>query len=235
MDRLENIFNIKIDNYDLFKCALTHPSYTKENNLPYDENYERLEFLGDAVLKLVASDILFSIYPDYTEGNLSKIRSIVVSDNILSQIAHDIGLCDLIILANHEKKQGLANLESVCACAFEAVLGAYYLDNKFEYLIPFLRKILMPYIEDVDKNFEKFNSKALLQEYTQSLSKELPSYEVVAEKGKAHNKTFYIAVSYNGNILAQAEGKTKKQAQQEAAYNACVKLGLIKGEQKTNE
>lgn len=227
MDRLENIFNIKIDNNDLFKCALTHPSYTKENNLPYDENYERLEFLGDAVLKLVASDILFSIYPDYTEGNLSKIRSIVVSDNILSQIAHDIGLCDLIILANHEKKQGLANLESVCACAFEAVLGAYYLDNKFEYLIPFLRKILMPYIEDVDKNFEKFNSKALLQEYTQSLTKETPVYRLVSETGPDHKKIFNVEVLYKQEIIASGSGKTKKEAEQHAAYEACKIFGVI--------
>ena len=227
MDRLENIFNIKIDNYDLFKCALTHPSYTKENNLTYDENYERLEFLGDAVLKLVASDILFSIYPDYTEGNLSKIRSIVVSDNILSQIAHDIGLCDLIILANHEKKQGLANLESVCACAFEAVLGAYYLDNKFEYLIPFLRKILMPYIEDVDKNFEKFNSKALLQEYTQSLTKETPVYRLVSETGPDHKKIFNVEVLYKQEIIASGSGKTKKEAEQHAAYEACKIFGVI--------
>ena len=227
MDRLENIFNIKIDNYDLFKCALTHPSYTKENNLPYDENYERLEFLGDAVLKLVASDILFSIYPDYTEGNLSKIRSIVVSDNILSQIAHDIGLCDLIILANHEKKQGLANLESVCACAFEAVLGAYYLDNKFEYLIPFLRKILMPYIEDVDKNFEKFNSKALLQEYTQSLTKETPVYRLVSETGPDHKKIFNVEVLYKQEIIASGSCKSKKEAEQHAAYEACKIFGVI--------
>lgn len=227
MNKLESIFNIKIDSPDLFKYALTHPSYTKEQNLPYDTNYERLEFLGDAVLKLIASDILFNLYPDYTEGNLSKIRSIVVSDNILSQIAHEIGLCDLIILANHEKKQGLANLESVCACAFEAVLGAYYLDNKFEYLIPYLKRVLMPYIEDVDKNFEKFNAKALLQEYTQSLTKEIPVYRLVAETGPDHNKIFTIEVLYKNDVIASGSGKTKKEAEQHAAYEACKIFGVI--------
>ena len=110
MKELENIYGIAIDNSDLFRFALTHPSYTQENELPYDQNYERLEFLGDAVLKLIASDILYTKYPDYAEGNLSKIRSIVVSDNTLSKIAHSIGLCDLIILAKHEKKQKLANV-----------------------------------------------------------------------------------------------------------------------------
>ena len=103
MQKLEEIFGIKIDNPDFFKKALTHPSYTKEQDLPYVENYERLEFLGDAVLKLSASDILYKKYPEYQEGDLSKIRSIIVSDNTLSKIAHEIGFCDLIILANEGK------------------------------------------------------------------------------------------------------------------------------------
>ena len=90
MDKLEEIYGIKIDNPDFFKRALTHPSYTKERDIPYTENYERMEFLGDAVLKLITSQILYEKYPDYTEGDLSKIRSIVVSDSTLSKIAHDI-------------------------------------------------------------------------------------------------------------------------------------------------
>ena len=91
MIEIEKIYGITIDNSDLFKKALTHPSYTKEYNLPYYENYERLEFLGDAVLKLLISSILLKKYPDYTEGQLSKIRSIVVSDNTLAKIANEIG------------------------------------------------------------------------------------------------------------------------------------------------
>lgn len=228
MKELENIYGIAIDNSDLFRFALTHPSYTQENELPYDQNYERLEFLGDAVLKLIASDILYTKYPDYAEGNLSKIRSIVVSDNTLSKIANSIGLCDLIILAKHEKKQKLANVESVCACAFEAVLGAYYLDGKLEDLKPFLTKVLTPYIESVDADFAKFNAKALLQEYTQSITKETPVYKVVKEVGPAHNKTFTVEVSYKGEVVAQGEGKSKKEAEQHSAYEACKILGVLK-------
>lgn len=227
MKELEEIFGINIDNPDFFKRALTHPSYTKEQELPYVENYERLEFLGDAVLKLAASDILFKKYPEYTEGDLSKIRSIVVSDNTLSKIAEKIGFCELIILARHEAKQGLAHIESVCACAFEAVLGAYYLDGKFEYVIPFLEKVLMPYIEEVDKNFEKFNAKAILQEYTQGLTKETPVYSLVGESGPAHNKTFEVEVAYQDKVVAKGIGKTKKEAEQHAAYEACKILGAI--------
>lgn len=227
MKQLEEIFGIKIDNPDFFKRALTHPSYTKEQDLPYVENYERLEFLGDAVLKLSVSDILYKKYSDYTEGDLSKIRSIVVSDNTLSKIANEIGFCELIILARHEAKQGLAHIESVCACAFEAVLGAYYLDGKFDLVIQYLQKVLMPYIEEVDKNFEKFNAKAILQEYTQGLTKEIPSYTVVGEVGPAHNKTFEVEVAYQGHVVAKGSGKTKKEAEQHAAYEACKKLGAI--------
>ncbi len=228
MDKLEEIYGIKIDNPDFFKRALTHPSYTKEKDIPYTENYERMEFLGDAVLKLITSQILYEKYPDYTEGDLSKIRSIVVSDSTLSKIAHDIGLCDLIIMARHEAKQGLANIESVCACAFEAVLGAYYLDNKLQFLIPFLKKVLTPYIEEVDKNFEKYNAKAILQEYTQSLTKETPVYNLVNETGPDHSKTFEVEVSYQGKVIANGSGKSKKDAEQHAAYRACKILGAIK-------
>ena len=227
MKELEDIFGIQIDNPVFFRQALTHPSYTKENNLPYLENYERLEFLGDAVLKLASSDILLKKFPDYQEGDLSKIRSIVVSDSTLFKIASDIGLCDLIILAKHEAKHGLSHIESVCACAFEAVLGAYYLDGKFDRLLPFLENILMPYIIDVDKNFEKFNAKALLQEYTQSLTRETPEYKLIAETGPDHNKTFTVEVSYSGKNIAQGQGKTKKEAEQNAAYQACKILGVV--------
>lgn len=227
MKELEEIYGIQIDNFDLFECALTHPSYTQENNLPYDQNYERFEFLGDAVLKLVTSEILYKKYPQYAEGELSKIRSIVVSDNTLSKIAHEIGLCELIILAKHEEKQGLAKIESVCACAFEAVLGAFYLDGKLEQLKPFLEKVLTPFIEAVDANFEKYNAKALLQEYTQSVDKQIPVYKVVGESGPAHNRTFKVEVSYQGKVVACGTGKTKKEAEQHSAYEACKIFGVI--------
>ncbi len=228
MKALEKIFKIKTGQSELFKRALTHPSYTKEKEIPYDENYERLEFLGDAVLKLVTSQILYEKYPEYTEGNLSKIRSIVVSDSTLAKIAQEIGLCDLIILAPHEAKQGFAKIESVCACAFEAILGAYYLDGKLKKLIPFLEKVLMPYIEAVDGNFEKYNAKAILQEYTQSVNKKTPVYNLIGETGPAHKKNFTVEFLFQEKVIAQGSGKSKKDAEQHAAYEACRVLGVIK-------
>ena len=226
MDNLEQIFNINIENAELFKKALTHPSYTKEHEMDYTESYERLEFLGDAVLKLAVSDILYKKYPDYTEGSMSKIRSVIVSDAVLFEVAEKIGLSELIILGKHEEKQGCRKLESVCACAFEAVLGAYYLDGKFCELIEFINRIFLPYIQEVDKNFEKYNAKALLQEYTQSKTKTIPEYRVINETGPAHNKTFEVEVWYEGKLIASASGKSKKDAEQKCAYEACKKLGI---------
>ena len=228
MKTLEDIFGIKIENSDIFLKALTHPSYTKEKELSYVENYERLEFLGDSVLKLAISDILYRKYPDYAEGELSKIRSIVVSDNTLFHLANEIGLSDLIRLGKHEEKQGCRKLESVCACAFEAVLGAFYLDGKLNELLAFLQNLFMPYIAEVDKNVEKYNAKAMLQEYTQGINKDLPVYVMKSETGPAHNKTFYVEVEYRGEIIASGEGKSKKEAEQKAAYEACKKFGVIK-------
>ena len=226
MDNLEQIFNINIENAELFKKALTHPSYTKEQEMDYTESYERLEFLGDAVLKLAVSDILYKKYPDYTEGSMSKIRSVIVSDAVLFEVAEKIGLSELIILGKHEEKQGCRKLESVCACAFEAVLGAYYLDGKFSELIEFINRIFLPYIQEVDKNFEKYNAKALLQEYTQSKTKTIPEYRVINETGPAHNKTFEVEVWYEGKLIASASGKSKKDAEQKCAYEECKKLGI---------
>ncbi len=228
MKSVSEIFNIPIENEELFTQALTHPSFTKENNLSYEQSYERLEFLGDAVLKLTISDVLYRKYPNFQEGEMSKIRSIVVSDATLANIAEKIGLASLIILAKHEEKQGCRKLESVCACAFEAVLGAYYLDGKFADLVKFIENQFAPYIEDVENNFEKFNAKALLQEYTQAQTKETPVYSLIGESGPAHKKVFEVSVAYKNEIIATGIGKSKKDAEQQAAYNACEKLGVLK-------
>lgn len=228
MNSVEDIFKIKINDSSLFVKALTHPSFTQENEMSYCDCYERLEFLGDAVLKLSISDILYKMFPDYAEGNMSKIRSIIVSDHMLSNISMKIGLSKLIQAGSHELKNGIKNLESVSACAFEAVLGAYYLDGKFDELLKFIEETFVPYINDVDNNIEKYNAKALLQEYTQSLTKETPVYTLVSECGPDHKKTFTVNVSYKNEVIARGEGKTKKDAEQKAAYEACKILGVVK-------
>ena len=228
--KIAKIFGIEPVSEDLYKHALTHSSYTMENNLSYEQCYERLEFLGDAVLKLTVSSVLYNMYPQADEGELSKIRSIVVSDNTLAKIAKQNGLNKLIILSKHDEKQGCRNLSSICACAYEAVLGAYYLDKKLNKITKYIKKTFKPYIEDVKNNFEKFNAKAILQEYTQDLNKKTPVYRVINETGPQHKREFEVEVTYNGEVLAIEKGFSKKEAEQKAAHSACVRLGIAKNE-----
>ena len=227
MTSIGEIFGIKTVKNDLYKKALTHPSYTQDLNLDHTESYERLEFLGDAVLKLTVSDVLYNMYPNSTEGEMSKIRSIVVSDNTLAQIAKSNGLSGLIILSKHDEKQGARKLNSICACAFEAVLGAYYLDGKYKQVRKYIEKTFTPYIQDVKDNFAKYNAKEILQEYTQGKDRNRPVYRVIGESGPAHKRIFEVEVAYNGEILAVETGLSKKDAEQKSALSACRKLGII--------
>jgi len=228
MRQVAEIFGIETITPELYEHALTHSSYTKELDKPYTECYERLEFLGDAVLKLSVSEVLYKMFPEAPEGNLSKIRGIVVSDNTLADIAQHNGLQDLIIMSKHEEKQGCRNLNSICACSFEAVLGAYYLDGKFSDIVKYIEKTFLPYIEDAANHFEKYNAKAVLQEYTQGINQNLPQYRVVSQSGPAHKRVFEVEAVYENKILASGKGHSKKDAEQKAAYAACIKLGIIK-------
>lgn len=212
---------------DLVVTAFTHSSYTKENDESYLKCYERLEFLGDAVLKMAVTDFLYKKYPDAHEGELTKIRSIVVSDEILYKLAQKLNIENFIKVSRAEERCGGKKLESIQACVMEALFGALYLSSDRDVLCKFIVENLNKFIEDVASNKTVFNAKAMLQEYTQAKSKELPEYSIVKESGAAHNKTFFVQVAYAGNVLASAEGKSKKQAEQQAAYNACKMLGII--------
>lgn len=224
---INNIFDVECKDKSLLKKALTHPSYTKENNLSHKDNYEVLEFFGDSVLKLYSSRLLIQKYPECDEGKLSKIRSILVSDATIAKIAFEIGLDKKIVLGDAEEKQGGRNRESNIACSFEAVLGAYYLSSQKDIVEEFLDTQLVKYIEDIDEHFEKYNAKAVLQEYTQSKTKDLPVYKTIGTKGPAHNPEFEVEVSYQGNVIATATGQSKKEAQQNCAYKACQNLNII--------
>jgi len=223
---LKDVFGVEAKS-DILNKALTHPSYTKELNLSDLLNYERLEFFGDSVLKLFTSKLLYESYPDYPEGDLSKIRSILVSDSILSGIAFEIGLDKLIKLGPAEEKQGGRKRESNLACSLEAILGAYYLSNEIKAIEDFIAKYVLPYAKDIDAHFEKYNAKDILQQYTQGVDKTLPVYKTIAISGPAHKPIFEVQVEWQGRIIAQGKGKNKKEAQQNCAYEACKKLGVV--------
>lgn len=207
--------------FSTLECAFTHGSRTKGQD-GHIQSYERLEFLGDAVLKTAISEFLFKKFPEASEGELTQYRAYIVSDVVLSDLASKIGLEDLILLANVKLQS------SILACAFEAVLGAIFLEFGLDVASDFLLKNFGEEFSRLIAESEFSNPKALLQEYTQGLNGELPSYVVVDEHGVAHDKTFEVAVYYCGEVLGKGTGKSKKEAQQRAAKEALIKLGVIK-------
>ena len=176
---------------------------------------------------MFTSKLLYEIYPEAPEGELSKIRSILVSDAILAQIAIQIGVDKLLKLGPSEEKQGGRKRESNIACALEALLGAYYLNGKQTEIEKFIKDYVMVFAEDVDKHFEKYNAKDILQQYTQGIDKTLPVYRTLAVRGPAHKPVFEVEVEWQGSVIASATGKSKKEAQQNCALAACKKLGVV--------
>jgi ribonuclease-3 len=211
----------------LYAQALTHSSYTYEYQSPRILNYERLEFLGDAVLKLMISDYLYERFPHYREGELTKIRAVVVSDAVLATLARTLNLGHYMIFGPNEARSGGAKKSSNLACAFEALLGALYLDGKLENARRLLYEVMQDPVTKVDLSKTKDNYKAVLQELTQAEGMGLPSYTTVKETGPSHRKKFVIEVTVADEVLGIGEGKTKKEAQQAAAKTALLALNQL--------
>jgi ribonuclease III len=204
----------------LYHLALIHSSYTYENKLSHLANFERLEFLGDAVLKIVVSEYLYERFPQYREGELTKIRAVIVSDAKLAGLAEHIGLGPYIVFGASEAKAGGARKVSNLACGMEALLGALFLDGKMSEVRQFLTHHLEAEITRVDLDKTKDNFKAVLQEMTQAEGIGLPDYITVEESGPAHNKRFVVDVFIHDEVVGTGQGKTKKEAQQQAAKMA---------------
>jgi len=224
-------YNLKFENIELLNQAFIHSSYVRENNLDVSLCYEKLEFYGDAVLKLAISDFLYNHFADFSEGELTKARAEIVSDRNIFEYAKRLGFSDLIILGKNERKQKGYIKESILACAFEALLGAIFIEYKdkgYKKAKEFLADNFIDDILSINKKMELANPKALLQEYTQGLDKKIPEYIITKEVGEAHNKTFYVDVIYNNRIIGSGSALSIKKAEKEAAYDAILKLHLIK-------
>jgi len=231
LEEFQQDYDLKFKNSELLNQALCHTSYTNENNLDVLNSYERLEFLGDAVLKLSISKFFYSKFKDYQEGKLTKIRAEVVSDKTIAEYALKIGLDNLILLGKNEKKHGGNKKESILACAFEALLGAIFLEygsRGYKKAYDFLINNFEDEILEVNNLINFLNPKAILQEYTQGLNHDLPKYNVVDEIGAAHNKTFFVEIEYQNEIIGKGSAKSIKLAQQNAASEALKRLGVVK-------
>lgn len=227
---LDKTISSKSLNLALFELALTHSSYSIDNAKGSLENNERLEFYGDAVLKLACSKYLYNKFPNEREGVLSSYRSVLVSDALLVEYGKEINLKKYLRVANRPDLKTPKAEDTICACAFEAFLGALFIQSDFDTVYNFLEPFFIKHIDFVKTNMLKINSKAALQEYTQGIDKTLPEYILVSETGKQHEKTFNVEVKYNGKVVGRGAGKSKKQAEQAAAYDACVHFGVINNE-----
>ncbi|MBF0442306.1 MAG: ribonuclease III [Oligoflexales bacterium] len=230
MGDLTSKINYTFKNERIFIEALTHSSAASafNRNKPDDGDRvpfnERLEFLGDSVLSLVLSDFLISRSEKYSEGKLSKIRAALVSEGALAAISKSIGLDTCIIMSQGEEKGGGRNKDSVLADAFEALLGAIYLDGGYEYV---KRTVLEIYTEKLTEPLERFieaDYKSKLQEITQGTFKSSPTYEVIKREGPDHNLKFEVEVSFNDVVLGRGIGVSKKKASQKAAMSAIANL-----------
>ncbi len=210
------------DALPLYQQALTHSSYTYEFKMSSLKNYERLEFLGDAVLKIIISQYLFERFPHYREGELTKIRSVIVSDAVLANFARRIQIGEYMIFGPCEAKSGGRNKVSNLACALEAFLGALFLNGQMAFATQFIEDLVEDEVTKVDLSKTKDNYKAALQELTQGDGFGLPEYVTVLEEGPAHSRTFHVEVVINGEVMGCGQGKSKKEAQQMAAKMALI-------------
>ena len=217
LDELQSKLGINCGRMTLLNEALTHSSYTAEH--PGFTDFERLEFFGDAVLKFVVSEYLIDRFPEYSEGQLTEIRAVLVSDKVLGEIARSIGLDRYILLGRQVQMR-----PSIMAHALEALLGAMYQDQGLFHVQVLIVRLFGSHATEIDRYEAKQNFKAQLQEYTQARGQGLPAYTVLHTDGPAHAPVFSIAVSIQGEVLATGTGASKKEAEQEAASKAMEKL-----------
>ena len=217
---LEEKIGYTFRDFSLLKRAMMHSSYTNERHLEKYKCNERLEFLGDAVLELVSSEYLFRESPKVSEGELTKTRASMVCEPSLAQCARDIALGKYLLLRNGEEATGGRNRDSITSDAMEALIGAIYLDGGFTNAKEFIHRFILTDLED-KKLF--YDSKTILQEIVQAENREI-SYHLVREEGPDHNKSFYVEALIGGVSFGSGKGRTKKAAEQQAAYEAILKL-----------
>ena len=221
LQELQNKIGYQFKNQEFLVSALMHSSYTNEKRLPKYKCNERSEFLGDAVLELVSSEFLFDANEKMPEGELTKLRASMVCEPSLAFCAREIGLGDYLLLGKGEEFTGGRNRDSVTSDALEALIGAIYLDGGFANAKEFILRFVL---NDLEHKKLFYDSKTILQELVQGNFTENLSYHLIKEEGPDHNKIFFVEV-YIGNVCyGKGKGRTKKAAEQDAAYHAILEL-----------
>jgi ribonuclease III len=224
--RAEKVLGYTFKNRDLLQESLTHASIA-DNRL---KSNERMEFLGDAVLDLVICEALFLKFTNLLEGDLTKIKSAVVSRRTCAEVSKETGLIDLLIIG-----KGISSREqmpsSLAAAVYESIVAAIYLDGGFEVAKEYILRTMTPKIEEISSNMHQQNYKAVLQQHAQQMLRATPMYELLDEKGPDHSKCFEVCVCVDGRRFTSAWGPNKKMAEQKAALLALEELGVMEAEE----
>ncbi|MCU6763456.1 Ribonuclease 3 [uncultured Roseburia sp.] len=205
----------------LLRQALIHSSYANEKHMKKHSDNERLEFLGDAVLEIITSEYLYQLHQDWPEGELTKLRASIVCEQTLAFCTRKLNLGEYLYLGKGEHQTGGRKRKSILSDAFEAVIGAIYLDGGFANAKEFVHKFVLNDIEHMQLFYD---SKTILQEMVQAENNGELNYPLVAEDGPDHNKHFIVEARIGARLLGRGEGHTKKAAEQEAAYQAILLL-----------
>ena len=221
ISELEKLIGYEFKDKKLLKQALTHSSYANEQKINKSGDYERLEFLGDAVLEVVSSEFLFHKYPDLPEGKLTKLRASMVCEPSLAICARDLDLGSYILLGKGEEPTGGRNRASITSDVMEAIIGAIFLDGGMEKAKAHIERFVLSDLEDKALFYD---SKSTLQEVLQGELRKDFEYILNAERGPEHDKEFDVSVIVDGKVLGNGKGRTKKAAEQQAAYQALLKL-----------
>ena len=223
---LEKIIGISIspEHQTLFLRALSHRSIVDHDKYDSIATYERLEFLGDAVLDLIVTEILFDKYPQENEGFLTKMRAKVVRGDTLYELALKLGVNKFLVIGDRAAGQGIETSKAVLSDVYEALTAAVYVAYGYEQAFEFVSGSLDRFIDFDDLVTHIDNHKSLLMEHAQSEKMELPRYEILSEKGPGHNKTFHVAVFIGDEKYGEGEGKSKKNAEQMAAKRALLSI-----------
>lgn len=228
LKEFESIIKYKFNNIETLEKSLTHSSYSNEDKSYNKVNNERLEFLGDAVLSISVSRYIFDKFPDYPEGDLTKLRSQVVCEDTLSMVASELNIGKYMLLGKGEEASGGRDRKSILADAVEAIIAAIYIDGGYRKAESFVLDNLTKYIHHAVKGKIVTDFKSYLQEYYQSKGHTCKiRYVVTKEEGPDHEKVFHVDVVINRVVAGSGLGKSKKLAEQEAAKNALTSEGQI--------
>jgi ribonuclease III len=222
IDRAEEILGVHFRDRDLLRRALTHPSYSFEAGTK--EQYERLEFLGDSVLGFVMTDHIYRTFADFDEGRMAKLRAALVSGRALASVARELALGDALLVGHGAEAGGARRLTSVLADAFEATIGALYLEAGVEAVRTFVMRVFADRLRPEALALAVLDPKSELQERTMAESGLTPVYRIVAEAGPPHERIFTAEVLVGDRLLGQGSGATKKDAEKEAATVALKAL-----------